>query len=997
MNADHWKRLDELFQHALDLPREQRDDYLEQACGGAPQLRREVAAMLAADDAMAEGDDRSSHSAGLGGADPLAHIVRSGMQQSTELRALGQTHGNDPALPSHTALPFTNLGPYRLVEELGRGGLATVYLAERDDAQFTMQVAIKLVRRGFDTPDLLERLRLERQILARLEHPNIARLIDGGTAPDGRPYFVMERIEGQRIDDWCDAHGLDLRQRLELFQTLCDAVHNAHRRLVLHRDIKPSNILVTGQGVPKLLDFGIAKLLDGGEDEAVDHALARGFSTLTSTGMRLLTPEFASPEQVRGETLTTASDVYSLGVLLYLLITGRPPYTFDRRRPAEVERVVCEQQPERPSAVVWSQTDSPDGDARRLNRAVLGWPRRATGDDLDTIVRKALRKEPERRYGSVIRLAEDLRCYLNDLPVSARPDSMGYRTGKFVRRHRLPVAAAAVLLCVLVGAVVVTSWQARVADRAKWVAMQQKTLADEQRSVAVRQQAIAELQQRRAEETSRFMEDLFEVADPYRTAGETLTVREVLDQGAAQVKSRLADDPLLRANLLATIGRVYQNLSLLHESEALLTEALELRRRELEPGDPQILESRQDLVHLWLDQERFGDAEGALEELVAERRQRGDAATLAAALYDLAMAKRGVGNLRLAEEILHEALAIRLTLDAPLEVAQTRNKLATLHRQQKRFDDAEQGLRRVLAVRRELLGDDHPDVALTMNDLAVTLQQRGELATAETLYRETLAMQRRLFGEQHQHVISALHNLISVLWYQAKIDEALSLSDQHLRLAEQVYGVDHPSMARALYLRSQLHHSRRDYDHAIPLARRARKIHTDQLGDEHPTTLRSADLLASLLVARRDGEADGVLQQQLAVMERVFGPEDHRLAHPLSNLARVRLQQGDLAAAEGLWRRALTLQEPSLPADAWQTAATRGHLGNCLRRLGRLDEARTLLISSHRTLLAQYGADHPRTRVVADYLEALADATALPEATSATDGRATGTADSPGT
>ncbi|MEO1369501.1 MAG: serine/threonine-protein kinase, partial [Acidobacteriota bacterium] len=399
MDAERWRRIDALFQGALDLAPSERGAYLDDACADDVDLRREVAAMLAADASDPELVDDVRP-------DRLANIVIAGVESS------GGGPEPAPADPAAVPLPFPFLGPYRLIKELGRGGLATVYLAERDDEEFTMEVAIKLVRRGLDSPALLERLRLERQILARLEHPNIARLIDGGTAPDGRPYFVMERIEGERIDRWCENRGLDLRGRIELFRKVCDAVQTAHHLLVLHRDIKPSNILVTEGGEPKLLDFGIAKLLDDADESS---SVAPGFTTLTDTGMRLLTPEFASPEQVRGEALTTASDVYSLGVLLYLLVTGERPYDFDRSRPAEIERVICEVEPKRASATVWSR---PAETADLPTRRSLGWPRRPTGDDLDTILRESLRKEPELRYGSVTRLASDLRCYLADLPIS---------------------------------------------------------------------------------------------------------------------------------------------------------------------------------------------------------------------------------------------------------------------------------------------------------------------------------------------------------------------------------------------------------------------------------------------------------------------------------------------------------------------------------------------------------------------------------------------------
>ena len=987
MEAARWRRLDELFNRALDLTEAERQTFLDRhfsdpQCADDPELRREVEAMLAADGGspLADGplggmatDEPASPSDDL-----LANIVRSGIDVAAideSPHDLDTTQdrpselGNSGSLSWRRTiepLPFESLGPYRLVSELGRGGLATVYLARRDDAQFTMEVAVKLVRRGFDTPDLLERLRLERQILARLEHPNIARLIDGGTAPDGRPYFVMERIEGERIDHWCARHGLDLRQRIELFRKVCDAVQTAHRRLVLHRDVKPSNILVTDGGVPKLLDFGIAKLLDTNEGEE-DSTLARSFSTLTDTGMKLLTPEFASPEQVRGETLTTASDVYSLGVLLYLLITGEPPYTFDRRRPSEVERVVCEVEPPRPSARVWGRRRAaPDGKIDQPTRWSLGWPRRAAGDDLDTIVHEALRKEPERRYGSVARLSSDLAAYLDDLPISARPDTLGYRAGKFVRRHRGPVVAAVLLLWVLLGGVVTTSWQAREARRAQQRAEQQRELADEQREQAERER-------RRAEEATTFLVDLFDFSDPFRTEGEKqeTTARQLLDRGARRIEDQLGDDPLLQATLMTTIGRVYRNLSLLDESETLLTAAHGLRRNALGDGDGEVLDSLQALANLRIDQERFQEAEEILRRVVDGRRQRGQGPALAVALEELAVAVRALDRPEVASDLLEEALAIHGEGDDVLAVARVHNALAQICRQQHDYAAAETWFRDVLEVRRHELGDDHPLVAQTLNDLALTLQNAGRLDQAEEHFREVLTSYRKNFGERHHHVVSALGNLAGVLLFQGKAGEALALHDQSEALVLELYGADHPAMARIYHARAMAHRVDRDPAAAIPWIRRAWAIHRQHFGVEHTSALRDAAQLAELLVLTKDPGAEEFLSQLIADLRRIAGSEDPRLAYPLFRLGVLRLGQADPARALPVLEEVVEIRRQVFPEGHWETAQAEAQLGRCLTHLGRLDEAETLLTKSETTLRAQYDDDHPQVRAVVGYLEDL--------------------------
>lgn len=955
MDPDRWRRLDALFQDALELPPERREGFLATACADDQELRREVAAMLAAD---ATGPGGAEVTAGE--SDRLAGIVGSGAAQL----GLDEDAGAADVEP----LPFASLGAYRLIEEIGRGGLATVYLAERNDEQFSMRVAVKLIRRGFDTPDLLGRLRLERQILARLEHPNIARLIDGGTTPDGRPYFVMELIEGVRIDEWCRQQELDLRQRLELFRQVCDAVQTAHRQLVLHRDLKPSNILVTREGVPKLLDFGIAKMLvppeNGGSGEE-SGPLAPSLPTLTSTGMRLLTPEFASPEQVRGETLTTASDVYSLGVLLYLLVTGEPPYTFDRWRPTEVERVVCEREPSRPSTRVWPRDGA---DSSLPTRETLGWPRRVTGDDLDQVVLEALRKEPERRYGSVVGLAEDLRRYLDDLPVSARPDSMGYRVGKFVRRNRIPVVAGALLLVSLIVGVVATSWQASVARRAQRVAETQRELAEQRR-------LQAERERRRAEEAATFLVDLFEVSDPYRTPDEPITARELLDRGAVRIRVGLGEDPLLRATLLATIGRVYQNLALFPESEDLLSEALRLRHEAAGESSGDTQESRLDLARLWLDQERFQEAEEELERLVGQRRG-GEARALSEALYELALARRGLDRPEDAEALLLEALALQKGPGVELEAAQTRNALGQLRRREGDFTTAKQELEAVLETRRRQLGEEHPLVISTLNDLALTLQQSGDLESAEELYREILEVQLRVFGERHHHIVTSIHNLARVLIDQGEIEAALPLCDQLEDAVRGLYGQEHPAMARALFLRAMAYRIDRRPADAVPLVRRALAIARRHFGPDHGSTLRHTNLLAQLLAELGDPEAETVLLDLITSLRRGSPPGDLRLSHPLQRLGILRLNKNEPRAAEPLFRESLEIRRGALPLGHWQTAQAEGQLGRCLIHLGLLEEAGALLASSLEALREAVGEEHPQTLAVLGYLEELANARA---------------------
>ena len=431
-----WDEVREVVDAVLELRVEERAGYLDQACPD-PAVRRYVESLIVSYDQAGNFLDEPA------------------------LASLAKPLGEDEA----ESRVGRRIGPYQVIEEIGEGGMGTVYRAVRADDQYQQQVAIKLVRSGFDSRFTVGRFKAERQILASLEHPNIARMLDGGTSEDGLPYFVMELIEGQAIDEYCDAHKLPTSERLKLFRTVCSAVHCAHQHLVVHRDLKPGNILVTGEGVPKLLDFGIAKILN---PEAFPQAVDP-----TVTVLRLLTPEYASPEQVRGEAITTASDVYSLGVVLYRLLTGHRPYGMKSRSPHDLARAICETEPLKPSTAVNrieevsgaqgnSVTLTPgqvsstrDGQPERLRRRLAG--------DVDNIILKALAKEAGRRYGSAEQFSEDIRRHLEGLPVTARKDTVGYRSGKFIQRHKAGVGAAALVLVTLLGGLGATIREAGIA------------------------------------------------------------------------------------------------------------------------------------------------------------------------------------------------------------------------------------------------------------------------------------------------------------------------------------------------------------------------------------------------------------------------------------------------------------------------------------------------------------------------------------------------------
>ncbi|MDY0066961.1 MAG: serine/threonine-protein kinase, partial [Steroidobacteraceae bacterium] len=531
-----WERIQDLFCSAVELPASERDAYVERETQDDPGLRQEVLELLAAD------------AGGLAG-NFLTDALGAALDARTRDR--------------RKALVGSVIGSYRLVSVLGHGGTGTVYLGERADRQYSAQVAIKVVDAPAMHGDLGLRFRAERQILASLNHPNIARLLDAGETPDGQPYLVMEYVHGEPVDRYCDRLQLDLRARLQLFLEICNAVQYAHQNLVVHRDLKPANILVTSERAPKLLDFGIAKLLDTGEAAA---ALA-----LTRMNDRLLTPEYASPEQILGRPVTTASDVYALGVVLYELLTGLRPYTVPASASQlELERSICVTDPQRPSAAVRRAAESgprsgrSDMTAIALARGLMPdrLQRRLAGD-IDAIVMRALRKEPRRRYGSVEQFAADVQRYLAREPVTARQGNWLYYSHRFVRRHALGVtAAAAFLTFIIVFAIAMSIQRQRIAE----------------------QRDRAEQESKRAESVSQVMLDVFSNAEPFGHAGQPLTAKELLDRAGRMVLDDLSQHPEVRARLLESIGRAYRRRGEIEQAAAFLQDAVHIRKNMPEGG-----------------------------------------------------------------------------------------------------------------------------------------------------------------------------------------------------------------------------------------------------------------------------------------------------------------------------------------------------------------------------------------------------------------------------
>ncbi len=615
------------------------------------------------------------------------------------------------------------VGAYRIERRIAAGGMGVVYLAARED-DFEQRVALKLVRRSRGPGDLppavevLRRFLAERQILAHLEHPNIARILDGGTTDDALPFFVMEYVEGRPIDGYCEQHELPLTRRLELFRTVCEAVHFAHQNLVVDRDLKPDNILVTPAGVPKLLDFGIAKILapEPGPD---------------SREGRLMTPDYASPEQILGQPITTASDVYSLGVLLYLLVAGRHPFRLDGLGELQRAQQILGEEP--PPA---STTAQPP-----LRRRFAG--------DVDAIIRKAMAREPQERYPSALQLAEDVERHLGDLPVAARSGNWLYRTRKLVRRHRLATAFAVILTALAIAVTVL--WRQ-----------------------AVDQRRQAEIARRSAERVSTFLGDLFQSADPDTARGENLTVREALDQGRERLAGELTEEPEIRAELLAVLGTVYNNLALYGEAREVKEEALRSRRA-ADPVNRQALATAlNNLGRLEYDLGDYVAAETRFREALELWLELGDEAWAVYALRNLAATQMHYGEYGKALELHDQALELQRGLHGPddPEIATSLYSLGALHRVRGEPAEAERHLRRARVVFASNFGPKHTRVAAVDNSLGRVLLALGRLPEAREHLERALAVRLELLGEDHVQVANSRKSLANLLLAQGDAEGA---------------------------------------------------------------------------------------------------------------------------------------------------------------------------------------------------------------------------------
>ncbi|MEE4175783.1 MAG: serine/threonine-protein kinase [Xanthomonadales bacterium] len=905
------ERLKALFDEAVELEGEARAEFVDRTCGDDDGLRQALLELLAADQQQTIRPDFS----------------------------LGDEVAAEAALDA--ALEGTELGAYRLLKRIGAGGMGTVFLAERADGAFERRVAVKVVRRGMDTEQVLQRFQAEREILSRLDHPNIAALLDGGVTPDGRPYLVMEYVDGLPITEYCDTRRLSIERRLDLFRAVCQAVHHAHRNLVVHRDLKPSNILVTGDGTVKLLDFGIAKLLDDAEDPQ-----------LTRTGMRALTPAYASPEQLNDEPVTTGTDVYALGVILYELLAGRRPFEA-LRTPEEMRRQVLSGEAPRPSTALTQMPADAEGRAAEKTLETIsasrsvppGRLRQALTGDLDTICLMAIRREPVERYGSAEQLAEDVGRHLAGQPVRARPPSVSYRLGKFVRRHRAGVAATAVFLLAL-GATVVfyTDQLQKERDRAR-------------------------VEAETAERVVTFMEELFDLADPEESRGEDITVREVMDEGAERLQEELEDEPAVRARLLDVMGGVYLTLKSSEEAEAVLLQAVGDWERVGGDGDAGLVESLNKLGgvqgQLMKQDEAVRTYERALE--LARVTEGDPSLKVAELLNNLALIESQRGDYPRMEELLREAIAMEEALaeDGELKAGAKLFNLAWVTQYNGRYDDAIELYLRSRELLEAEYGEDHPRVLYPMQALAVLYTEIGDYAAADALMTEVLGKTRTIYGEESVDYGFALSDMGRIRSGQERFDEAEALLVQAIDVLRAAYDGPHPNVASVIETLGMHHYQMENWEAGAEVFREALAMRDIVLESPHPDISNNLGNLGLLLKkAGQLEEAETLYRQALAMDRELYGEEHREVATSLYNIALIREELGDLDTAEEIHQEALAMRRRLFGDVHSHIAFSLSGLGGLAKRRGDLEAAKPYLEQAYEMRLTLQDGDETHPSVV---------------------------------
>jgi len=885
---EQWEKIKEIVGAALEREPRQRAAFLNEVCPSGGAMRAEVESLLS------------------------AHAEAGGLSEG----AL--------TVDVESVSVSRSFGPYRLIQKLGEGGMGQVWLAEQT-VPVRRKVALKLIKGGMYDESALRRFQSERQSLAIMDHPSIAKVFDAGATPHGQPYFAMEYVPGVTITEYCDQKKLKIRERLELFVRACEGVQHAHQKAIIHRDLKPANILVVevdGKPMPRIIDFGLAK--------SVTPYLS-GESLNTQVGTFVGTPGYMSPEQADPavQDVDTRADVYSMGVILYELLTGFLPFDISgwkRLRLDEVLRHLREVDPPKPSTKVSAARDTfaLSAEARGMEPAQLVSTLRG---DLDWIAMKALDKDRDRRYGTPSDVAADIQRYLNNEPIVARPASTGYRLRKYVRRHRVGVAVAVGLFLLLCGFAALQAVQLRRITR----------------------------ERDRANRITDFMTRMFSISDPSEARGNTVTAREILDKASKEIDTGLAKDPELQTKMMDTMGGVYLNLGLYAPAKALLSRALDIKRAVLGGQKPETLSTANALAKLDAMSGDVANADKLLSEtLEVQKRVLGTSnRDTLQTMSNLASVRGAEGHDAEAEKLQREILGIQrrvLGAEHPDTLTCMSNLAIFLARQggKSNFAEAEKLNRDVLEARRRTLGPDHPDTLRSMGNLALTLRNEGgHRAEAETLFRSVIEIERRIVGPEHPDTLNSMGNLALLLDDEGHHQEAEKLQREILEIEAHVLGPSHPDTLDSMSSLSGMLNNEHKYAEAESLERETLRLQREKVGLQHQETLYTMlNLSGTLKEEGSFAESEKVGREALDAAHKALRPDNPLIPMLMYNVAAALEKEGRLAESERLLRETMEVGRVAFSSEDPTPALITYTLGVVLAREGRGREALASLSDS---------------------------------------------------
>ena len=888
MDAKRWKQIEALFIEVLERAPVERASYLEEQCGQDLALRAEVVELLEANE--------------------------EGMAMSVEhLLIKDDSSGH----VKEAAYAGKMIGPYLLQRRIGTGGMGEVYLARRSDEQYEQDVALKLIHPGHRSKHIFARFRLERQVLARLTHPNITGLLDGGIDEMGRPYFVMQYVDGIPITEYCDKHALTIDERLDLFCTVCDAVQHAHRNLVVHRDLKPSNIMVTEEGVVQLLDFGIAKILNPDWEMSI---------AITQSEMRFMTPEYAAPEQVKGDAITTATDVYGLGILLYEILTGSRPYQIKNKAPSEIERIICDTPPTRPS-MVFEVSRTPDQDTIVQSRKIgMQRLKKMLKGDLDNIVLMALRKEPSRRYSTAAQLAEDIQRFQKRLPVQAQRDSVPYRMHKFIDRHRLAVSSAAMFVALLLAFSIFTVYQSG--------------LLKQERDVARTEKA-------RAEQVIGLLVSLFETTNPAIVpGGDTLSVGAFIEQGVEKTLTEVEDDPALATVMKNTIGKMYSAQGKYPQGKAFLAEAFDMQEQLYGKYDSTTTAYMHELATII---KRLGDDSTAriMYDDLLERNIKifgPEHPRVALSLQNVALTEAD-NETRLS--LLEASLAMRKKLLPPdhTDIADGLNQLAIYHFHEGDYERTVAMLEESLSIVEATYSPGHPHILTVLGNLTLCLNKLGKTEEAIEKQREIIAQLHIVKRDSSMQTANTWNNLGVMLTGDGRFVEAEEAFRTALNIQFDRLGAKHPRVINTRRNVGVLLGYLGRYDEGIDMLEESLRLHSERKDLDHLRTWGYMQAQYAILL-NDGGYSDAALEQaDKAVVRLEEMPEVSKihLSDGLVLAGIVYLENNQLETASRHFKKALDIRTELYDEQHPKLAQVRCLYGVVLAKKGLVEEARQLI------------------------------------------------------